>query len=130
MAGVYYGAVFGGSTSSILINAPGCASTVVTAFDGYPLAQKNQAGKALALAAYSSFTGGTVGALALLFAAPALAKVSLSFQSTDYFALMVLGLTAVAAFSGKGQVLKALIMTVFGLMIATVGTDTTSGATR
>ncbi len=130
MAGVYYGAVFGGSTSSILINAPGCASTVVTAFDGYPLAQKNQAGKALALAAYSSFTGGTVGALALLFAAPALAKVSLSFQSTDYFALMILGLTAVAAFSGKGQVIKALIMTIFGLMIATVGTDTTSGATR
>lgn len=130
MAGVYYGAVFGGSTSSILINAPGCASTVVTAFDGYPLAQQNQAGKALALAAYSSFTGGTVGALALLFAAPALAKVSLSFQSTDYFALMILGLTAVAAFSGKGQVLKALLMTVFGLMIATVGTDTTSGATR
>ncbi|WP_420553824.1 tripartite tricarboxylate transporter permease [Neptuniibacter marinus] len=130
MAGVYYGAVFGGSTSSILINAPGCASTVVTAFDGYPLAQKNQAGKALALAAYSSFSGGTIGALALLFAAPALAKVSLSFQSTDYFALMILGLTAVAAFSGKGQVIKALIMTVFGLMIATIGTDTTSGATR
>jgi len=130
MAGVYYGAVFGGSTSSILINAPGCASTVVTAFDGYPLAQKNQAGKALALAAYSSFTGGTIGALVLLFAAPALASVSLSFQSGDYFALMLLGLTAVAAFSGKGQVIKALLMTVFGLMIATVGTDVTSGATR
>ncbi len=60
MAGVYYGAVFGGSTSSILINAPGCSSTVVTAFDGYPMAQKGQAGKALALAAYSSFTGGTL----------------------------------------------------------------------
>lgn len=130
MAGVYYGAVFGGSTSSILINAPGCASTVVTAFDGYPLAQKNQAGKALALAAWSSFTGGTIGAIILLFAAPALASVSLSFQSSDYFALMLLGLTAVAAFSGKGQVLKALIMTVFGLMIATVGTDVMSGATR
>ncbi len=130
MAGVYYGAVFGGSTSSILINAPGCASTVVTSFDGYPLAQQNQAGKALALAAYSSFIGGTIGALALLIAAPALAKVSLSFQSTDYFALMILGLTAVAAFSGKGQVIKALLMTVFGLMIATVGTDTTSGASR
>jgi len=130
MAGVYYGAVFGGSTSSILINAPGCASTVVTAFDGYPMAQKNQAGKALALAAWSSFTGGTIGALILLFAAPALASVSLSFQSSDYFALMLLGLTAVAAFSGKGQVLKALIMTVFGLMIATVGTDLMSGTTR
>ncbi len=86
MAGVYYGAVFGGSTSSILINAPGCSSTVVTAFDGYPMAQNRQAGKALALAAYSSFTGGTVGAIILLFAAPALAKVSLSFQSADYFA--------------------------------------------
>ncbi|MEH6627553.1 MAG: tripartite tricarboxylate transporter permease [Motiliproteus sp.] len=130
MAGVYYGAVFGGSTSSILINAPGCASTVVTAFDGYPLAQKGQAGKALALAAYSSFTGGTVGAIILLFAAPALASVSLSFQSSDYFALMILGLTAVAAFSGKGQVIKAMIMTVFGLMIATVGTDTMTGAPR
>lgn len=130
MAGVYYGAVFGGSTSSILINAPGCASTVVTSFDGYPLAQQGQAGKALALAAYSSFIGGTIGAIALLIAAPALAAVSLSFQSTDYFALMVLGLTAVAAFSGKGQVIKAMVMTIFGLMIATVGTDKTSGVPR
>ncbi len=130
MAGVYYGAVFGGSTASILINAPGCASTVVTAFDGYPLAQKGQAGKALALAAYCSFTGGTVGAIILLFAAPALAAVSLSFQSSDYFALMIMGLTAVAAFSGKGQVVKAMLMTVFGLMIATVGTDIMTGAPR
>ncbi|MDP6969351.1 MAG: tripartite tricarboxylate transporter permease [Gammaproteobacteria bacterium] len=130
MAGVYYGAVFGGSTSSILINAPGCSSTVVTAFDGYPLAQQGQAGKALALAAYCSFTGGTIGALILLVAAPALASVSLSFQSSDYFALMVLGLTAVAAFSGKGQVLKALLMTIFGLMIATIGTDAISGIPR
>ena len=130
MAGVYYGAVFGGSTSSILINAPGCASTVVTAFDGYPLAQQKKAGKALALAAYSSFTGGTIGAIILLFAAPALASVSLSFQSSDYFALMILGLTAVAAFSGKGQVIKAMLMTVFGLMIATVGVDSISGAPR
>ncbi|MGY8840913.1 MAG: tripartite tricarboxylate transporter permease [Pseudomonadales bacterium] len=130
MAGVYYGAVFGGSTSSILINAPGCASTLVTTFDGYPLAQKNQAGKALALAAYSSFCGGTVGAIILIFAAPALASVSLSFQSSDYFALMVLGLTSVAAFSGKGQVIKAMMMTVFGLMIATVGNDVITGAPR
>jgi putative tricarboxylic transport membrane protein len=130
MAGVYYGAVFGGSTSSILINAPGCSSTVVTAFDGYPMAQQGQAGKALALAAYCSFTGGTIGALILLVAAPALASVSLSFQSSDYFALMVLGLSAVAAFSGKGQVLKALLMTIFGLMIATIGTDVIYGIPR
>lgn len=130
MAGVYYGAIFGGSTSSILINAPGCSSTVVTAFDGFPMAQKGQAGKALALAAYASFTGGTISAIFLLVAAPMLASVSLSFQSADYFALMVLGLTAVAAFSGKGQVIKAMLMTVLGLMISTVGTDRSSGVER
>ncbi|MCX8763436.1 tripartite tricarboxylate transporter permease [Vibrio parahaemolyticus] len=130
MAGVYYGAVFGGSTSSILINAPGCSSTVVTAFDGYPMAQKGQAGKALALAAYSSFTGGTLSAIMLLVAAPALANVSLSFQSSDYFALMLLGLSAVAAFAGKGQVIKAWMMTILGLMLSTVGIDKGVGVER
>ena len=130
MAGVYYGAIFGGSTSSILINAPGCSGTVVTSFDGYPLAAKGQAGKALAIAAYASFTGGTISAIFLLVAAPMLAEVSLSFQSADYFALMVLGLSAVAAFSGRGQIIKALLMTVFGLMLSTVGTDRTTGVER
>lgn len=130
MAGVYYGAIFGGSTSSILINAPGCSGTVVTAFDGYPLAAQGQAGKALAIAAYASFTGGTLSAIFLLVAAPLLAEVSLSFQSADYFALMVLGLSAVAAFSGKGQVVKAILMTVFGLMLSTVGTDRATGVER
>ena len=117
IAGVYYGAIFGGSTSSILINAPGVAGTVATSFDGFPMAKNGQAGKALAIAAYSSFSGGTIAAIFLLFAAPALASVSLSFQSSDYFALMVLGLTAVAAFAGKGKFLKAAIMTIFGLII-------------
>lgn len=130
IAGVYYGAIFGGSTSSILINAPGVAGTVASSFDGYPLAKGGQAGKALAIAAYASFTGGTIAAIFLLFAAPALASVSLSFQSSDYFALMVLGLTAVAAFAGKGKFLKAAIMTIFGLMLATVGTDSDSGIAR
>ena len=130
IAGVYYGAIFGGSTSSILINAPGVAGTVASSFDGYPMAKNGQAGKALAIAAYSSFTGGTIAAVFLLFAAPALANVSLSFQSSDYFALMVLGLTAVAAFAGKGKFLKAAIMTIFGLMLATVGTDSDSGIAR
>ncbi|EGR4238620.1 tripartite tricarboxylate transporter permease, partial [Vibrio cholerae] len=113
-----------------LINAPGCSSTVVTAFDGYPMAQKGQAGKALALAAYASFTGGTLSAIMLLFAAPALAKVSLSFQSSDYFALMLVGLSAVAAFAGKGQVIKAWMMTVLGLMLSTVGIDKGIGVER
>ncbi|MGP1394092.1 MAG: tripartite tricarboxylate transporter permease [Inquilinaceae bacterium] len=130
MAGVYYGAIFGGSTSSILINAPGVAGTVATAFDGYPMARKGLAGKALAIAAYSSFAGGTIAAVLLLIAAPSLAVVSLAFQSTDYFALMVLGLTAVAAFAGKGNVVKALLMTVLGLMLSTVGTDETQGIQR
>jgi putative tricarboxylic transport membrane protein len=130
MAGVYYGAIFGGSTSSILINAPGVAGTVATAFDGYPMAKKGHAGKALAIAAYSSFSGGTIAAVFLLIAAPSLAVVSLAFQSTDYFALMVLGLTAVAAFAGRGNVLKALLMTIFGLMLSTVGTDETQGMQR
>ena len=107
MAGVYYGAVFGGSTSSILINAPGVPGTVATSFDGYPMAQQGKAGKALAIAAYSSFAGGTIAAIFLLFAAPSLSKVSLSFRSPDYFGLMILGLTAVAAFSSKGQFFKS-----------------------
>ena len=130
MAAVYYGAIFGGSTSSILINAPGVASTVATSFDGYPMARKGMAGKALAIAAYSSFSGGVIAAIFLLLAAPALASVSLAFQSTDYFALMVLGLVAVAAFAGKGDMVKALLMTVVGLMLSTVGTDQTQGVPR
>ncbi len=130
MAGVYYGAVFGGSTSSILINAPGVAGTVATAFDGYPMAKAGDPGRALAIAAYSSFAGGTVATILLLVAAPALASVSLSFRSADYFLLMVLGLTAISAFAGPGQFLKAIMMTVLGLMLATVGQDVASDVPR
>ncbi len=130
MAGVYYGAVFGGSTSSILINAPGVPGTVATSFDGYPMAQQGKAGKALAIAAYSSFAGGTIAAIFLLIAAPSLSKVSLSFRSPDYFGLMILGLTAVAAFSSKGNFLKAMMMCVFGLMLASIGQDTLSDIPR
>ena len=121
LAGVYYGAIFGGSTSSILINAPGVASTVATSFDGYPLARQGKAGKALTVAAISSFAGGTIGAILLMVFAPALATVALLFHSAEYFALMVVGLSAIAAFAGTGQVAKALLMTVLGLIMATVG---------
>jgi putative tricarboxylic transport membrane protein len=130
LAGVYYGAIFGGSTSSILINAPGVAGTVATAFDGYPLARKGEPGKALALAAYSSFAGGTLAALLLVIAAPWLADLSLGFQSSDYFALMLLGLSLVSAFSSQGEYAKALVMTCFGLMLSTVGTDLSAGVQR
>ena len=130
LAGVYYGAIFGGSTSSILINAPGVAGTVATAFDGYPLARSGFAGKALAIAAYSSFVGGTLAALFLVLSAPWLSDIALGFQSADYFLLMLLGLTLVSAFASRGEYLKALVMTCLGLMLATVGTDLTAGVQR
>ena len=121
LAGVYYGAIFGGSTSSILLNAPGVAGTVATSFDGYPMARKGQAGKALTIAAVASFAGGTIGAILLMIFAPALSSVALLFHSAEYFALMVVGLSAIAAFTGTGQVAKALMMTILGLILATVG---------
>jgi putative tricarboxylic transport membrane protein len=130
LAGVYYGAIFGGSTSSILINAPGVAGTVATAFDGYPMAAGGNPGKALATAAYSSFAGGTIAAIMLVIAAPYLANLSLSFQSVDYFLMMLLGLSLVTAFAGKGEHLKAILMTLVGLMLGTVGTDLTAGVQR
>ncbi len=106
LAGVYYGAIFGGSTSSILLNAPGVAGTVATSFDGYPMARRGQAGKALVL---------------LMIFAPALSTVALLFHSAEYFALMIVGLSAIAAFAGSGNVAKAVLMTLLGLMMATVG---------
>jgi len=130
LAGVYYGAIFGGSTSSILINAPGVAGTVATAFDGYPMAKQGEPGKALATAAYASFAGGTLAAVLLALSAPWLADLALSFQSVDYFLMLVLGLSLVSAFSAAGEHIKALIMTFLGLALAMVGTDLTAGVQR
>jgi putative tricarboxylic transport membrane protein len=130
LSGVYYGAIFGGSTSSILLNAPGVAGTVATSFDGYPMARKGQAGKALTIAAIASFAGGTIGAILLMIFAPALSTVALLFHSAEYFALMVVGLSAIAAFAGTGQVAKALIMTILGLMLGTVGEGALSNMPR
>ena len=130
LAGVYYGAIFGGSTSSILINAPGVAGTVATSFDGYPMARQGKAGKALTIAAISSFSGGTIGVILLMGFAPALSSVALLFHSAEYFALMVVGLSAIAAFAGTGMVVKALLMTVIGLMLATVGESALFNAPR
>jgi putative tricarboxylic transport membrane protein len=129
MAGVYYGAIFGGSTSSILLNAPGVAGTVATSFDGYPMAQQGKAGKALALAAYASFIGGTISVFGLVLIAPMLARVAVSFGPAEYFALMVLGLTAVVSLSEKSLV-KGLIAAVFGVMISIVGIDRQTGTER
>jgi putative tricarboxylic transport membrane protein len=130
LAAIYYGAMFGGSTASVLINAPGESSSVPTTFDGYPMAKKGLAGKALALCAWGSFVGGTIATLLLMLAAPTLAAWALTFQAPEYFALMVLGLTAVAAFAEEGGAFKALLMTVVGLMFATIGTDIADGVER
>lgn len=130
LAAIYYGAMFGGSTASVLINAPGESSSVPTTFDGYPMARRGEAGRALALCAWGSFVGGTVATLLLMVAAPTLAAWAVTFQAPEYFALMVLGLTAVAAFTDGGGALKAVLMTVVGLMLATVGTDVADGVER
>lgn len=126
MAGIYYGAIFGGSTSSILLNAPGVAGTVATSFDGYPMAQKGKAGKALAIAAISSFAGGTIGVVLLMLFAPLMAKIAISFGPPEYFALMLLALTAITSLS-EGSVVKALLAGVLGLMVAMIGIDGQTG---
>ncbi|MFZ4453303.1 tripartite tricarboxylate transporter permease [Salibacterium aidingense] len=129
MAGVYYGAVFGGSTSSILLNAPGISGTVATSFDGYPMTQRGEAGKALAIAAIASFFGGTVSVVLLMLFAPVLSSVAIVFGPPEYFALMVLGLTAISSLA-DGSTLKALISAVVGVMAVTIGIDSQTGTTR
>ncbi|MEU4887025.1 tripartite tricarboxylate transporter permease [Streptomyces xinghaiensis] len=129
LAGVYYGAIFGGSTSSILLNAPGVAGTVATSFDGYPMARKGAAGKALAIAAFASFTGGTVGVIGLMLVAPSLSALTVSFGPAEYFALMVLGLTAVVSLSGQ-NLTKGLVSATVGVMIALVGIDSQTSTLR
>ncbi|RLC01624.1 MAG: tripartite tricarboxylate transporter permease [Deltaproteobacteria bacterium] len=129
MAGIYYGAIFGGSTSSILINAPGVAGVVATAFDGYPMTKKGQSGKALCIAAISSFSGGTLSVIGLMLLAPVMAKFALLFGPPEYFSLMVFAMFAVTAFS-EGSTIKGLISAILGLMAATIGIDLSTGYFR
>jgi len=130
MAGVYYGAVFGGSTSSILLNAPGVASTVATSFDGYPMARAGLGGRALAIAAYASFSGGTLGAIALMMFAGFLASLALQFQSPEYSLLLILALSSVVVFAEAQARLPSLITLLLGLMLGTIGTDQLAGIPR
>ncbi len=129
LAGIYYGAQYGGSTTAILINLPGEASSVVTALDGYRMAQQGRAGAALATAAIGSFFAGTVATFVIAFMAPPLAALALQFQSPEYFSLMVLGLVASGVLA-QGSLIKALGMMVLGLLFGLVGTDVTSGTAR
>ncbi|MBM3505137.1 MAG: tripartite tricarboxylate transporter permease [Alphaproteobacteria bacterium] len=129
MAGIYYGAQYGGSTTAILVNLPGEAASVVTTIDGYQMARQGRGGVALATAAIGSFFAGTVATLVLALAAPLLASVSLSFGAPEYFALMVLGLIGSVVLA-RGSLIKALAMILVGLLIGLVGTDVNSGVRR
>lgn len=129
LAGIYYGAQYGGSTTAILVNLPGESSSVVTALDGYQMARNGQAGKALATAAIASFFAGTVATVLLALAAPPLADMALKFGPAEYFSLMVLGLVASVVLA-SGSLLKAIGMVLLGLLLGLVGTDVNSGSAR
>ena len=129
LAGIYYGAKYGGSTTAILLNVPGESSSVVTCLDGYQMARKGRAGAALGIAAIASFIAGTVGVLGLMLIAPPLAKFGLSFSSPEYFALMAMGLAMVVLLAGDSM-LKALLAMLVGLWIASMGIDLFSDASR
>jgi putative tricarboxylic transport membrane protein len=129
LAGIYYGAQYGGSTTAILINLPGESSSAVTAIDGYQMAKQGRAGPALAAAALGSFFAGTVAAFVLALLAPPLAAVALSFGAPEYFSLIVLGLIASIALA-HGSILKALAMIVLGLLLGLVGQDIYTGQPR
>ena len=129
LAGIYYGAQYGGSTTAILVNLPGESSSVVTCLDGYQMARQGRAGPALATAAIGSFFAGCVAQLIIAIAAPPLAEVALKFGPAEYFSLMVLGLVA-ATVLAHGSLIKAIAMVVFGLLLGLIGTDVNSGVLR
>jgi len=129
LAGIYYGAQYGGSTTAILINLPGETSSAVTAIDGHEMAKRGRAGPALATAAIGSFFAGTVGTLVLVLFAPLLASIALEFGSAEFFSLVVLGLIASTALA-RGSTVKALAMIVLGLLFGTVGQDLFSATPR
>ncbi len=129
LAGIYYGAMYGGSTTSILMNVPGEAASVVTAIDGYKLALKGKAGTALAVAAIGSFIAGTVGLVGLMLFAPACARFAIGFGPPEYMGIAILGLVTLANLTGKSP-LKAFLMVCFGMMIGTVGIDPLLGHER
>jgi len=129
LAGIYYGAQYGGSTTSILVNVPGESSSVVTCFDGYAMAKQGRAGPALGIAAFGSFIAGTFGVAVLMLVAIPLGEFALKFGPPEYFTLMLLGLVLVCYLGGK-SFLKSMIMVCTGLFLGTVGMDALSGAER
>ena len=129
MAGIYYGAMYGGSTTSILMNIPGEAASVVTCLDGYRMARNGRAGAALFISAWGSFVGGNLAVCGIAFMAPVLAQFALEFGPAEMFALTVLAMLIVGAL-GKGSALKTSTMVVLGLFLGTIGMDTMTGFLR
>ena len=129
LAGIYYGAQYGGSTTAILVNIPGETSSVMTCLDGYQMARQGRAGPALGISALGSFIGGSITLLALMFIATPLARAALKFGPADYFALMCMGLVLVI-FLARGSISKAIIMALVGLFLGTVGIELASGTPR
>ncbi len=129
LAGVYYGASYGGSTASILLNLPGTASAAVACLDGYPMAQKGKAGVALFMTTIASFFGSMVGLALLILFAPSITEIGFKFGPAEYFSMMLMGLIAASTLS-MGAPAKSLAMVVMGLLLGTVGTDVNSGVAR
>ena len=129
LAGIFYGAQYGGSTTAILVNLPGETSSVVTCIDGHQMARRGRAGAALAVAALASFFAGTIATIVIVLFAPPLARIGQSFGAPEYFSLMLLGLIA-AVVLAHGSVLKAVAMIILGLLFGLVGTDGNTGGTR
>ncbi|MGE5512020.1 MAG: tripartite tricarboxylate transporter permease, partial [Bacteroidota bacterium] len=129
LAGIYYGSQYGGSTTAILVNLPGEASSVVTCLDGYQMARQGRAGPALAISALGSFFAGCVATIVIAAAAPPLTRLAQQFAPADYFSLMVLGLVF-AVVLARGSVLKAVGMIFLGMLLGLVGTDVNTGNTR
>lgn len=129
LAGIYYGAQYGGSTTAIMVNLPGEASSIVTCLDGYAMARNGRPGPALSVAAIASFVAGCVSTLCVAFFAPVLAELGLNFGPVEYVSLMVLGLTCVALLR-RGSLLKALAMTLLGLLMGSIGIDINTGMCR
>ena len=128
-AGIYYGGMYGGSTTSILLNTPGESASVVTTLEGFQMARRGRGGAALATAAIGSFVAGTISTIAITFAGPAIADAAVLFQPADYFALMVLAFVSVAALLGR-SLIRGVVSLMVGLLIGLVGIDVVSGQTR
>jgi putative tricarboxylic transport membrane protein len=129
LAGIYYGAQYGGSTTSILVNIPGESTSVVTCLDGYQMARQGKAGAALGISAFGSFIAGTLSVVGIMLLAPVLGKLAVKFDAPDYAGLFVMGLTLVA-YLASGSRLKAMAMAIVGLLLGTVGLDPITGTPR